>query len=74
LANLRPLLTTAVYHHPPVRLHIISIADKLTTAAETTPSVEKEIPTGPAAAAILAAGIGSTALGIFVILNDAFAG
>jgi hypothetical protein len=33
-----------------------------------------DLPNGPGAAAVLAAGIGCTALGIFAFLGDAFAG
>jgi hypothetical protein len=33
-----------------------------------------EVPNGPGAAALLAAGIGCAALGVFALLGDAFAG
>lgn len=42
--------------------------------AETTTSAETSRPSGPAAAMILAAGIGAVTLGIVTTLNEAFAG
>jgi hypothetical protein len=41
-----------------------------TTSAETAPG--ETLPNGPGAAAILAAGIGSAALGVFALAGDAF--
>ena len=40
------------------------------TSAETTP--DERLANGPGAAAILAAGIGSAALGVFALAGDAF--
>ncbi|MER8753883.1 hypothetical protein NKH57_32685 [Mesorhizobium sp. M1050] len=40
--------------------------------ANITPIRTKEVPNGPGAAAILAAGIGSAAMGIFALAGDAF--
>ncbi len=37
-------------------------------------TVRDELPNGPGAAALLAAGIGSAFLGIFALLGDAFSG
>ena len=43
-------------------------------ASTKTPSTTKDLPNGAGMAAILAAGIGSAALGVFDFLGDAFQG
>jgi hypothetical protein len=44
----------------------------MATKSET--SMSRDLPTGPGAAAILAAGIGCAVLGVFALLGDAFKG
>jgi len=43
-------------------------------SAMQKPSAPQDLPNGPGAAAMLAAGIGATTVGLFSLLRDAFSG
>lgn len=50
------------------------IMDRMTMQKPDVSTLDEVLPTGPGAAAILAAGIGCAALGVFALLGDAFKG